>query len=100
VVPPSGKMRVLLVQPIAEGFTAGRDYLATISVEGLDAMQIVVRLRVEPPAASTPAPASPAAPPATPEPAPDTSGRAAPARRRTRTAERKRRPGRPRRDDG
>jgi hypothetical protein len=93
-------MRVLLVQPIAEGFTAGRDYLATISVEGLDAMQIVVRLRVEPPAASTPPSTIPADPPAAPEPAPDTPGRAAPARRRARSAERKPRPGRPRRGDG
>jgi hypothetical protein len=99
VVPPSGKMRVLLVQPIAEGFTAGRDYLATISVEGLDAMQILVRLRVEPPAVSTPTPASAAEPAAAPEPAPDTSGKAASPRRRTRSAERKSRAARPRPDD-
>jgi hypothetical protein len=51
VVPPGAKLRVTLVQPV-DGFTAERDYLATISIEGLDAMQIVVRLHVERPAAA------------------------------------------------
>lgn len=48
VVPAGSKLRVTFVQPIAEGFTAGRDYLATISVEALDAMQIIVHLHVDP----------------------------------------------------
>lgn len=84
VVPPGGKLYVTFVQPI-DGFTAERDYLATISVEGLDAMQIVVRLHVErpietadveppqPQAEPAPAPvalAEPQPPPAEPAPAP------------------------------
>lgn len=53
VVPAGGKLRITFIQPIAEGFTVDRDYLATISVEGLDAMQIVVRLHVDKPDETT-----------------------------------------------
>jgi hypothetical protein len=53
VVPPGSKLRVTFVQPVTEGFTAGREYLATISVDGLDAMQIVVRLHVDAAAAAS-----------------------------------------------
>jgi hypothetical protein len=71
VIPAGGKLRITFIQPITEGFAIDRDYLATISVEGLDAMQIVVRLHVdrpdERPAADAEGDTNPAEPGVPPE---------------------------------
>lgn len=42
-----GEQRFELILSVGSGFTAGRAYLATVSPEGLDEAQIVVRLEVD-----------------------------------------------------
>jgi hypothetical protein len=46
-IPKNGKQRATFIQPIA-GFTPGTEYIAMISVEGVDTVRINVRLCVEP----------------------------------------------------
>lgn len=84
VVPAGGKLRVMFVQPITEGFAAGREYLATVSVDGLDAMQIVVRLHVDATAAEPQGEAGKDA--ATGSPAAPEQKKPAPRRRRSQGA--------------
>lgn len=62
-----GEQRFELILSVGSGFNAGRAYLATVSPEGLDEAQIVVRLEVEgdrKTGAAQPAGAAGAAPPA------------------------------------
>ena len=104
---PGQEAKVDFILPVARGFTPGATYFSTISAVGMTGMQIVVRLKVEAPAAEAPAP-PPAAvaeapppvegadlPPAEPPPDVPQSAEAAPTKRRRTTggSRRKRQPG-------
>jgi hypothetical protein len=96
-VQPGQEARVELILPVTGTFKPGHNYVATISVKGLEAMQIIVRLHVEAPRSSvveplgatvaqteiadSPAQAAPELDAASAQPAPKKS-RAQPKRRR------------------
>jgi hypothetical protein len=61
-IQPGGEALFDTIIAVGDGFTAGRTYLATLSIEGMDAMRVVLRMTVDPTGQDAPAPTGEPAP--------------------------------------